>query len=280
MTNDNLFVLTENAVCAAAGENGLVSEACHYHLAAGGGRFRAKLGIHAGERFALSPTTIVALAASCELLHNASLIHDDLQDGDKYRRGQQSVWARYGADTAICAGDYLLSASYKCLANAQTNQLGKLISHLHDRTAVVIEGQAQDLQSDALPRTSTAYRRTAEAKSGPLLALPLELAALAAGQEALIEPIRSATTLFALGYQMADDLSDAAKDFKAGAHNVIWMFEPETDFQRAVIEAAHLTRTVLQEAKEACSALPFDLGSLMVRHADKMLAQLPAQEAA
>ena len=63
-----------------------------FHLASGGSRTRAKLCIDAGLALHLSSKTIVALASTIELLHNASLVHDDLQDADISRRGRESVW--------------------------------------------------------------------------------------------------------------------------------------------------------------------------------------------
>lgn len=55
--------------------------------------------------------SLIHWAASCEMLHNGTLIHDDLQDGDEYRRGQPATWKKYGAAQAINAGDLLLLAS-------------------------------------------------------------------------------------------------------------------------------------------------------------------------
>ena len=67
--------------------SGEAGEAASYHLRTGGNRVRAQLALHAGRALGLGVSDAVTLATTCELLHNASLIHDDLQDLDEVRRG-------------------------------------------------------------------------------------------------------------------------------------------------------------------------------------------------
>src|SRR5215211_7540453 len=66
------------------------------HLATGGKRIRARLALAAMEALDEPREAGVAWAAACELLHNATLVHDDLQDGDRVRRGRPTVWALHG----------------------------------------------------------------------------------------------------------------------------------------------------------------------------------------
>ena len=77
-----------------------VEAAIGHHLRAGGGRFRAKLALSVSSALNLQADDSEYLAAACELLHNASLIHDDIQDGDPLRRGRETVWSLFGADVA------------------------------------------------------------------------------------------------------------------------------------------------------------------------------------
>jgi len=86
--------------------------AARYHLEAGGQRVRARLALHACEALGVVGDQAVRLAACVELLHNASLVHDDLQDKEKLRRGLPTVCAAFGPDVALCTGDLLLSAAY------------------------------------------------------------------------------------------------------------------------------------------------------------------------
>jgi len=91
--------------------------AARYHLEAGGQRVRARLALHACEALGVVGDQAVRLAACVELLHNASLVHDDLQDKEKLRRGLPTVCAAFGPDVALCTGDLLLSAAYGALAD-------------------------------------------------------------------------------------------------------------------------------------------------------------------
>lgn len=85
-----------------------LQDALTNHFQAGGGRTRARLGLKAADALLLAPRTAIALAAAAELLHNASLIHDDLQDRSATRRGAPALWVSCSEETAICAGDLLI----------------------------------------------------------------------------------------------------------------------------------------------------------------------------
>jgi geranylgeranyl pyrophosphate synthase len=185
-----------------------------YHLRAGGRRVRAHLALAAGLSLGLSKADAVCIASCAELLHNASLVHDDIQDRDVVRRGQAAGWFQYGTDVAICTGDLLLSSAYGVLCTiSQPLLLPALLTLLHQRTAAAIDGQCADLatlgdQSADL----TAYLQIATAKSGALLSLPLELALLAAGRSDATSLARQACENLAVSYQIVDDLQDFDAD--------------------------------------------------------------------
>ena len=153
---------------------------------------------------------MLILASIVELLHNASLIHDDIQDGEETRRNQPTVWKQFGVNIAICAGDLLISMAYGVSAGySQPKLLPKLISVIQAKTTSAIEGQSKDIDYKNSPDISIQdYIQIATQKSGSLLNLPIELALIAAERNAFIELARKASTHFAIGYQMADDLDD------------------------------------------------------------------------
>jgi len=188
--------------------------AASYHLGSGGQRVRARLALHAGSCLGLVAKESQALAAACELLHNASLVHDDLHDRDIQRRGQSSVWHKFGDDIAICAGDLLLSASYLALSQfGRVARLPELFALMHSRIGSAVRGQCAELGRPTRPVLNLDdFRRIALAKSGALLSLPTELALLAAGQSHALARARQAAESFAIGYQIYDDLLDVEKD--------------------------------------------------------------------
>ena len=73
------------------------------HLATGGKRIRARLAMCATAALGGDRGDAIGWAAAVELLHNATLIHDDIQDGDRMRRGEPTTWVRHGAAQAINA---------------------------------------------------------------------------------------------------------------------------------------------------------------------------------
>ena len=202
--------------------------AASYHLGSGGQRIRGMLALHAGNCLGLAPADSQTLAATCELLHNASLIHDDLHDRDILRRGQPSVWHKFGDDVAICAGDLLLSSSYFALSQLiQVDRLPALFALMHRCISSAIRGQCADLKRPT-HRVATIddFKNIALIKSGALLSLPTELALLAAGESLALGQARQAAESFSIAYQIYDDLLDVEKDaarnaIKAPAQNQI-----------------------------------------------------------
>lgn len=186
------------------------------HLSAGGKRIRGRLALATAEALGCPRSRAVAWAAAVELLHNASLVHDDLQDGDLLRRGQPALWARYGKTQAINAGDLLLMLPYLAIADVpvEAEIRLQLISALAERAIHAVHGQVEELQLLSDKRlTPEDYYNTVKKKTGQLIALPVEGAALIAGRTA--ERARVIAEEFVdLGFlfQLQDDVLDLYGD--------------------------------------------------------------------
>jgi len=247
-----------------------VSDAARYHLTAGGARVRARIGLDAAIALGLSPTTALACAAAPELLHNASLIHDDLQDGDALRRNMPAVWSRYGRDAAISSGDLLISAAYKAIAlhpNA-----GAALCAMHDAVAVTIRGQSQDCS--AKNPSSEDCEGIAADKSGPLLALPVRLALIAAGAQGQEIAIRTGRAI-AIAYQTLDDLADRATDLASGATNICLSLEAEGHNPAAASMVARTrAQAALMSARQDARDLPNSAGTPLLTLVNRLEAQL------
>ncbi len=132
---------------------------CLYHFAKPGKMLRSRLIYKLGQVYQTPIQDLLNWALSCELLHEASLIHDDLQDGDLTRRDQLSVWNKFGSAQAINLGDFLLMLSYLPLSKAKAadtqlnsdaakslNLTEKLIQ-LHCFTALkLVQGQSSEFE--------------------------------------------------------------------------------------------------------------------------------------
>lgn len=182
------------------------------HLATGGKRLRARLALAAVEALGGTRAPAVGWAAACELVHNATLIHDDLQDGDRVRRGHPTTWVRHGAAQAINAGDLLLMLPFLALdgvAAAGETRWG-LSRAIARRAEATVRGQSLELDLLGGRRTDPeTWLRATEGKTGALLALPVEGAALMGG----LSPdaaARIAEEFVNIGvlFQIADDVLD------------------------------------------------------------------------
>ena len=235
-------------------------------LSSGGHRVRARLAFHAGVALGLDSGDAMAISAAAELLHNASLVHDDLHDREKTRRGQPAVWATYGDDVAICTGDLLLSAAYAALSDLKNFRLlPELLALVHRRTLRVICGQCSELSTRGRQVDSMAfYEKMAVAKSSALLSLPLEMAFLLADKKAWLGEVRDAAEGFGLSYQIMDDIadveSDAAGDSGPRAVNALLVLQAagHGGNSRAVAREVALRR--LENTIEIAGRLPNNSG--------------------
>ena len=116
--------------------------------ALGGKRVRPVLCLATGDAIGAPVENLLPAAASVELVHSFSLVHDDLPalDDDRERRGQPSVWAQYGEAAAILAGDALLAEAVRL---ALTYPTGAVARELVDATLQMIGGQQLDLEGGA-----------------------------------------------------------------------------------------------------------------------------------
>ena len=251
-------------------------EAALSHLQAGGGRFRARLAIDAGLALRLEPRRILAIAAAVELVHNASLIHDDLQDRDPQRRQAAAVWAEFGDAVAVCAGDLMLSAAYAALADTGA-AAPRLISRLHRRVSALIHGQDADLASGRDVSDLEAYEAIATGKSGALLVLPLEFALELAEATGALAVAAACGRSFALGYQMFDDLRDVEGDRAKAALNAVLVLEAR-GLSAPELEVARLAARHFRHAAALSARLPSDCGRLLAATAQRLSAQLPHKD--
>jgi len=182
----------------------------HEHLGHGGKRLRARLALGACQALGGRAEHAVAWAAAVELLHNASLVHDDIQDGDQTRRGEPALWARYGAAQAINAGDLLLMLPFRALGEYPAETQAALVQILAEYAERTVRGQIAEIALTASPGTGwAAYFRAVSGKTGTLFALPVRGAAHLAGLRP-DEASGLACTFGSIGvlYQLQDDLLD------------------------------------------------------------------------
>ncbi len=194
---------------------GPANNASQYQIGTRGSLLRARLALASCSSFQCSREYAIAAAASCELIHNASLVHDDLIDGDQLRRGQPTVWKRHGKAVALCAGDLLLCTAFALAAGLEDAQQSRFLTQqLAAMAGCVIVGQSVEIaprESNVRPRFK-AYLEAARAKTVPLIQLPLMTGAIAANADQLVQDtIKRFAEAVGLAYQIIDDLDDLAE---------------------------------------------------------------------
>ena len=256
-------------------EQNICIKAVKYHFNSPGHKVRAKTCLDACMKLGIPYDDMLILAAAAELLHNASLIHDDIQDEDEIRRGQPTVWKKYGVNIAICAGDLLLSTAYGMLAGySKTSLLPQLISTINRQVRSAIEGQSLDVLFKNNSQISLEqYLVIATQKSGALFSLPIELALVAAERNDCVELARKACANFAVGYQIVDDLEDVIKD---GVHhqvrqsvNIAYVLRA-LGYKNAQQQSVGLCKQYLDEAITNARQLPNNSGSMLVTLAENL----------
>lgn len=209
------------------------------HLATGGKRLRARLALAATTALGGSVRDAIPWAAAVELLHNATLVHDDIQDRDTVRRGAPTLWARHGTAQAINAGDFLLMLPFLAVGEAPLQLQSELCRGLADHAVRTVRGQIAEL--DLIKRGPPgwdAYLEAIAGKTGALVGLPVYGAAILAGRSrAQAEQLSNAFAGLGLLFQLQDDVLDLYGDKGRG--------RPGSDLFEGKVSAlvvAHLAR--------------------------------------
>jgi geranylgeranyl pyrophosphate synthase len=170
----------------------------------GGKRIRPVISLAVGEALEKRPEEVMPAALALELVHNFSLVHDDLPalDGDEERRGKPSVWAAYGEGKAVLAGDALLAEAFRLSCSYETPHVAR---ELAEATLGMIGGQYLDTMEpeadiEAVHRLKTGCLFYAS------VAMPLWVAGLPAEEQV---PWRGFGDELGLLFQIVDDILDS-----------------------------------------------------------------------
>ena len=213
--------VVEQLMLDAVETPGSLGKAATYHLSGDGKRWRPLILLAVASQLDCDMAAAQRAAAAVELLHNASLVHDDLADHDAMRRGrkrsgnasvqrQRSIWVTSSSRARI---------SFWQKYSRPTRTVVRLTSLFASSTRQVIAGHALEMDATrALATTPADYLRIARGKSGVLMALPVVAALTLAGADAAVmAQARLAMEWLGVAYQMQDDLLDLY-GLKPGRH--------------------------------------------------------------
>ncbi len=187
-------------------------EASRHLVDSGGKRLRPSMLLIAAEACGMDATPLAPAAVSIELIHNFTLIHDDIMDNADVRRGRPAVHKLWGESGAILAGDTLYSKAFQVLGMTAANPeliLGAM--NMLSRTCTdICEGQWLDLEFEERERVSEEeYMEMIEKKTGVLYGASAGIGALLAGASAeVVRALDEFGRLTGMGFQLQDDVID------------------------------------------------------------------------
>lgn len=222
-----------------------------------GKRLRPRLLIASAQSYGGSIERALPASIAVELLHNYSLVHDDIEDGDRMRHGRETVWSAFGLPHGVNAGDATGALAQLAFASA-TPPLDERVAFamsmdLATANLRMCEGQSLDLAFERVERaTVDAYLEMIGGKTAALFACCGSLGARSAGGDAAsIERCADVGRLFGIAFQIQDDLigtwGDAAATGKPAdgdlarrkkTYPIVWAIERDPGGAgRAVIDA-------------------------------------------
>jgi geranylgeranyl diphosphate synthase type II len=207
----------EKWVPAESTDPASIHKAMRYSLFAGGKRIRPILAMAAGRAVSDSPDGIENAAATLELIHTYSLIHDDLPalDNDDLRRGRPTCHKVFGEAMAILAGDSLLTLAFEVLSrlpltNASTKiRLVEELARASGTVGGMIGGQVNDIEGERKAPTAFLLESIHRAKTGALLRASVRMGAIYAGATAEeLAALSEFGERVGLAFQIIDDVLD------------------------------------------------------------------------
>lgn len=242
---------------------GLISEICHYLIDGGGKRLRPLFMLLVYRAAGGSDTKVqdaIDAAIALEMIHSATLLHDDIIDAGKLRRGKPSAYTRYGLGPTLVAGDYLFSRAFELCGRFEEH----LVRIAAQACIQLTEGEVMEGRFRHNPDVSLRdYLAVINRKTASLFAAGGRVAAdLAGASKGVVNAMGELGTAIGLAFQMIDDLLDVigpeekigkpvGSDLRAGIPSLPLVLAVEQDrelrglFRRGVgVEGAEFNRAL------------------------------------
>jgi len=189
-------------------------EPARYILAAGGKRIRPLLVLLSCEAVGGGKEDAIHAGAALEILHNFTLVHDDIMDHAPSRRGRPTVHKKWDNNVAILAGDALLALAYRALLRTPSSRIREISKVFTEGVVEVCEGQAFDKEFEDDTNVGVAdYLRMIQKKTGKMVAAATEIGGLIGNaQPEHLKALRRYGERTGRAFQVQDDLLDITAD--------------------------------------------------------------------
>jgi geranylgeranyl pyrophosphate synthase len=187
-----------------------LSAALELLIKAGGKRIRPALTILAGRMLGAKKKHLVTLAAAIELLHTATLVHDDLIDGSLLRRGMPTLNSKWSPGATVLTGDFIFSRAAKLAAETESIEVMKVFSIT---LTIIVDGEITQLLGSRCKADRADYLKRIYAKTASLFETSARTAAIMAkADDETIEAMRSFGYEIGMAFQIIDDILDFTGD--------------------------------------------------------------------
>lgn len=187
-------------------ERGFLPRAAARAVSGRGKRLRPIMVLLAAECGGRADDRAIALAAAVELIHSASLVHDDVVDDAAHRRGRSSAKALWGNRLSVLLGDYLVAKAFTLLPEEERQ---RLLPHMVQVAVRMCEGQVEELRGAGRLRSEEGYLNVVRAKTGALFAFCARAGAeLGGAGPHLVGRLERFGECFGVAFQIADDILD------------------------------------------------------------------------
>jgi geranylgeranyl pyrophosphate synthase len=269
--------------------------ALHHLLAAGGKRIRPTLVLLTGKMLGADPARLPTLAAAIEMLHTATLVHDDLIDGALLRRGNPTLNARWSPASTVLTGDFIFARAAKLAAEVDCLPIMRLFA---ETLAIIVNGELTQLFASEDSASHANYERRIFAKTASLFEMSTRAAAMISPvNESAVETMRNYGYQVGMAFQIVDDILDfngqqievgkpVGSDLLQGLITLPTLYYIEAhpndlDVQALLMEKANTSREVLSRLVQSIPKSEAIGGALKeaaeyVRRAENLLVDMPA----
>lgn len=211
IVSDDFAIMDKQVFGSLNSKVQLVMSVSNHVINAGGKRMRPLITLLCSRMFEDTPShPAMHLAAITEMLHTATLVHDDVIDESGQRRGKPTANATWDNATAVLVGDYLIARAFNLLVGFQSLPLLQLFS---DGTCDIAEGEVLQLQHQHNPEaTESDYLRIIDGKTSRLFMMATQGAAILQNKEEYLAPLADFGQHFGNAFQIIDDVLDYSGD--------------------------------------------------------------------